>query len=84
MTTLYAEINGKWRKMSTTIPTIECTETNVELGVTPLNSAGCEFTIPIDESTGRAIERALLPRGYRNMEILKRDGYLSPSNADMG
>lgn len=26
--------------------------------------------------------RRMIPRGYRNAQILKRDGYLSPKNAD--
>lgn len=81
MNTLYAEIDGKWTEIKSTLSDIESTETCVELGATPLDSSGCEFTIPIVD--GKALERAILPRGYRNMRILKRDGYLSPSNAEM-
>lgn len=40
-----------------------------------LNSGSFDLNLGFDA-------RRLIPRGQRNREILKRDGYLSPKNAD--
>lgn len=67
--------------IGSSIPTLT-EETTSDVGNFPTIRSDSEFTIPI-EGNFDALERAIFPRGYRNMRILKRDGYLSPSNAEM-
>lgn len=41
------------------------------------------FTAKLTEESTLALWRMIFTRGQRNMQILKRDGYLSPSNGEM-
>ena len=73
------DLNGTL--IGTSLPTLT-EESTSDIDNFPTIGSDSEFTIPI-KGDFDALWRAILPRGYRNMQILKRDGYLSPSNADM-
>ena len=47
-----------------------------------LSSKSMEFSCDIDEKSSKKLNRLILTKGQRNAIILKRDGYLSPENAD--
>ena len=40
------------------------------------------FSCTIDAKSAKQLRKVIIPRGMRNYEILKRDGYLSPENAE--
>ena len=54
---------------------VDVSETKEIVTKDVMNSGTFELNLGFDT-------RRLIPRGQRNREILKRDGYLSPKNAD--
>lgn len=46
------------------------------------NTEPMEFSCELDEKSVKNIEKVLYTKGQRNGRILKRDGFLSPENAD--
>lgn len=40
------------------------------------------FSCTIEAESAKQLRKVIIPRGMRNYEILKRDGYLSPRNAE--
>lgn len=41
-----------------------------------------EFTTTITEDCAKHLRKVLIPKGYRNADVLKRDGYLSTRNME--
>lgn len=78
--TLY--LNGEWigkvEKMD-----IEAKTEGDETYETLLDAKPLTFTATLTEESTLALWRMFFTRGQRNMQILKRDGYLSPENAEM-
>ena len=50
---------------------------------TLLNSSSETFSATLTGESAMSLWRMIFTRGQRNMQILKRDGYLSPENAEM-
>ena len=50
---------------------------------TLLNGSSETFTATLTGESAMNLWRILFSRGQRNSQILKRDGYLSPSNGEM-
>lgn len=74
--TLY--LNGERIGKAETVD-IEGDETHETL----LDAKPLTFTATLTEESTLALWRMIFTRGQRNMQILKRDGYLSPTNAEM-
>ena len=78
--TLY--LNGERIGKAKTVdiePETECGETYATL----LDTKSATFTAKLTEESTLALWRMFFTRGQRNMQILKRDGYLSPDNEEM-
>ncbi len=78
--TLY--LNGERIGNAETVD-IEAETEGDEAYETLLDAKPLTFTATLTEESTLALWRMIFTRGQRNMQILKRDGYLSPSNAEM-
>ena len=78
--TLY--LNGERIGKAETVD-IEAETEGDETYATLLDTKSATFTAKLTEESTLALWRMLFTRGQRNMQILKRDGYLSPENAEM-
>lgn len=78
--TLY--LNGERIGKAETVD-IEAETEGDEAYATLLDAKSATFTAKLTEESTLALWRMFFTRGQRNMQILKRDGYLSPENAEM-
>lgn len=78
--TLY--LNGERIGKAETVD-IEAETEGDEAHETLLDAKSLTFTATVTEDSALALWRMIFTRGQRNMQILKRDGYLSPENAEM-
>ena len=78
--TLY--LNGERIGKAETVDDEPMTEGD-ETYETLLDAKSLTFTATLTEESTLALWRMFFTRGQRNMQILKRDGYLSPTNAEM-
>jgi len=78
--TLY--LNGELIGRAETVD-IEAETEGDETHETLLDAKPLTFTATLTEESTLSLWRMFFTRGQRNMQILKRDGYLSPKNAEM-
>ena len=78
--TLY--LNGEPIGKAETVDIEPETESS-DIYATLLDTKEASFTARLTEESTLALWRMIFTRGQRNAQILKRDGYLSPANAEM-
>lgn len=79
--------DGKCQEVTTLgeISNIELTEserTEIRKALGFLDDAEMSFTVNVSETDMKRLVKMIKTKGQRNAEVLHRDGYLSPENAE--